>query len=297
METVKFETALDIDEKIKRTGSLGFVEIPSKEYHATRAVSQSLLKWLAQSPSKLRWHLDHRKEEKDSPARRIGSAVHCAILEPEKFETSVVVMPDLDRRTKVGKAAYEEFQALADDKIILKNDEMDIVNRIYQKSRNDDLLNKLFKTGKKELSFFLKDPSTGLVLRSRPDNILEKKSGALYLVDLKTTDCAQEYVFSRDILKYGYHVQAAFYMDIYEQVTGRRPDGFVIVAVEKSRDCDYTTWTIPEDVLREATKEYRGWLEQFKRCLVTNEWPGYSKSVIEFTLPKWKQQQLENEFW
>ena len=64
---------------------------------------------------------------------------------------------------------------------------MDAVCRIHQKAYNDDLLKKLFNTGKKELSFFLKDPATGLVLRARPDNILEKKSGALYLVDLKTT--------------------------------------------------------------------------------------------------------------
>ena len=173
---------------------------------------------------------------------------------------------------------------------------MDAVCRIHQKAYNDDLLNKLFNTGKKELSFFLKDPATGLVLRARPDNILEKKSGALYLVDLKTTDCAQEYVFSRDIIKYGYHTQAAFYMDIYEQTTGRRPDGFIIVAIEKSRDCDYTTWAMPEQVLAEASREYRSWLDQFKYCLSSNEWPGYPKSVIEFSLPSWKQQQI-NEIW
>ena len=106
METIKIGTAHEVDEQIKEKGKLGFVDIPAKEYHATKAVSQSLLKRLGQSPAKLRWHLDHPQDEKDSPAKRVGSAVHCALLEPEKFESSVVVMPDVDRRTKAGKAAY-----------------------------------------------------------------------------------------------------------------------------------------------------------------------------------------------
>lgn len=286
-----FTKAADVDAAVRAEGRIAYAEVPAPEYHATQAVSQSTLKKLSESPSKLRWELNNPSRTSSS-ALTIGSAVHCALLEPDKFEDQFIAMPKVDRRTKEGKARYEEFERIAKGRTILSQDEMDAVVRIHQRASDDDRLGVFFKGGHREMSFFVRDELTGLVLRCRPDQIVDTPHGQ-FIVDLKTTDCAKKEVFERDILKYGYLTQAAFYMDTVEAATGRRPDGFVIVAVEKSRDCDYTTWVMPDDVLAYARTEYRALLDTFAGCVTNDVWPGYAREMIEFKLPHWKRQQIE----
>ena len=290
----QFTTAAEVDEAVRKAGRLAYVDVPAPAYHATQAVSQSTLKKVAASPAKLKWEREHPRY--DTPAAfKIGTAVHLALLEPDKFDTSYTSMPKVDRRTKEGKAKAEEHERAANGRIVLTEDEMDIVQRIYARSRADKELGVYFEGGSHELSFFAQDEQTGLVLRCRPDQLVTV-NGLQVVVDLKTTDCATESVFEKDILNYGYLTQAAFYMDTLEAATGRRPDAFVIVAVEKSRDCDYTTWMFDDDTLAFATEEYRRWLSVYADCVKTGVWPGYKRGLISYKLPKWKVNKFE-EAW
>lgn len=72
------------------TGKTGVLEIGAEEYFSIPALSHSGMKDLAVSPLRY-WHLwvnPERPTREETSAMRIGSALHCAVLEPaEKFES------------------------------------------------------------------------------------------------------------------------------------------------------------------------------------------------------------------
>ena len=57
-----------------------------------------------------------------------GTAYHTYVLEPDKFSQTIAVIPEgIDRRTKVGKAAWEAFQSESAGKVCIKQPDMDSI--------------------------------------------------------------------------------------------------------------------------------------------------------------------------
>lgn len=73
------------------------------QYHAAEGVSKSDLDLVHISPA----HYKARKgNTAQTPAMLIGSALHKLVLEQESFDKEFAVLPEIDRRTKEGKALY-----------------------------------------------------------------------------------------------------------------------------------------------------------------------------------------------
>ena len=75
-----------------------YADIPNEVYHALPGVSKSMLDKLDESPAHLRDAIDNPVHEQTMPMM-IGSATHCAVLQPDKFEDQYIVMSDIDGRT------------------------------------------------------------------------------------------------------------------------------------------------------------------------------------------------------
>lgn len=286
-----FRHSSEIDEAVRKEGKLPFVKTPFEVYRQTKAISQSSLIKMKQSPSKFKWDMDHPR--KSSDAQIIGSAIHCALLEPDKFDKLYAPVPKFDRRTKLGKEAAEKWAIEHESIIPLQPDDMDTINRVLARASDSEFFMQFFKGGLKEISFFVKDEPTGLILRGRLDNFIYDKN---VIVDLKTTDCADEYVFNRDIRKYCYDHQAAYYMDLLESATGTRPDAYIIVAIEKSADCDINVFTFDDSDLKKLSLINRQWLTKLSECINTNKWPGYEQKFIEYRMPEYLTKSLDNLF-
>jgi hypothetical protein len=72
-------------------------------YAAIPAINWSTLKYLDVSPRMLRWRVEHPRHDTD--ALDLGRAIHCAILEPERFASEYIAEPDFgDLRTNTAKA-------------------------------------------------------------------------------------------------------------------------------------------------------------------------------------------------
>lgn len=265
------------------------VEMPAHVYHATEAISHSMIKQMRGSAAKCKWMLDHPREA--SAAQDLGSAIHMAVLEPEKFDEHYAVMPKVDRRTKAGKETVAEWEEKNKSKKPLDQEDFDTVLRVTKRIANDEFFSRFFIPGVKERSFFAKDELTNLILRCRPDNFVPNENGG-WIVDLKTTEDSSRHAFHRDIAKYGYDTQMAFYVDVVEVATGKRPEGAVIVAVEKSMDCDVTVTFFSEEELALHRRRYRGWLERYAACLKTGIWEGYPKDFLEYKSPEWIRAEL-----
>lgn len=86
----------------------GIYALDAATYHADPSWGSSSLKAMRKGPpARVIWNRDNPT---DTAARGLGTAAHCAILEPEKFATTYAHKPDeMSFATKEGKAWRNEF--------------------------------------------------------------------------------------------------------------------------------------------------------------------------------------------
>jgi len=207
-----------------------------------------------------------------------------AVLEYELFKQTYSVLPELDRRTKAGKEAFEAFLEQNANKAFLSASDykqcLDLAASVLRHSK----ASKLFDTGKAEQTITWDDETNGAPCKARPDFVTERM-GSTFIVDLKTTEDASPRAFSRSAYKYRYHVQAAFYLDGYAQATGITPEAFIFVAVEKTPPYLVACYVYGPEELNLARATYKQNLETYLECLNSNSWPGYAEIINPLELP------------
>jgi hypothetical protein len=77
-------------------------------------LSYSALKAFAKSPNHYLQYVN--REFVETPAMVLGSALHCAVLEPNEYGKRYTIAPKFDRRTKAGKEQAEAWELAADGK-------------------------------------------------------------------------------------------------------------------------------------------------------------------------------------
>lgn len=296
----------------KGATTIGPVAMPNDHYQSMiDFASSSSLKKMEKSPAKFRWEQDHPRSP--TAAMLLGTAIHCALLEPDLFEETYRVrrekpkeperppeLADVTRRSAEGKAKLEAWEATWRPKFeeelkawetekacktFVSQDDMDILCRVHQRAFDHPDFSQYFAkgVGLREANFFARDPETGMPLRGRCDIYIPETHT---VVDLKTTDSAEEHVFKSDIFKLGYNIQGAFYTDLLTLIYGK-PPAFKIIAAEKTRDCDMREFILDDEVIADARARYREWLVALNRCMRTNEWMGYPRMPVSVALPAW----------
>lgn len=226
-------------------------------YHSSPGISASGLKTIFK---KSVYHFLNQKPF-ESSAMALGSAVHCAMLEPELYYKDYHVMPKIDRRTKAGKEAFEIETKKAEGKLLLSFDDHNKITEILKNFRNHDLAQKYCK-GEIELSHYAKHEE--IDVRVRPD-VLNKVEN--FISDVKTCQDNSPNAFKRDIYKYGYHLQCAFYSDML----GVPAENFRFVAVETNYPFSVEVYGLSEEMIEQGR---RGWQRAF------NDWKIYVETGI-----------------
>lgn len=148
--------------------------------------------------------------------------------------------------------------------------------------------------GKAELSVYWNDPETGELCRCRPDWWRDDD----LLIDLKTTDDASPEGFAKSIANWRYDVQDPYYMDGVQLATGRRPRGFVFIAVEKKAPYAVGVYRLDDESRDLGRAQYKADLRRFAECKRTDTWPGYGDKIQSISVPAWhankNQYLLEN---
>lgn len=243
----------------------------NKEYRAAEGISRSeLFTIINKTPMHFLYESTHPKE--DTQSLKFGRAVHAAILEPEVFGKEFCPIPKIDRRTKEGKAAYEEFMAEATGKEVITEEELDIINDMRAVVMRD-IHASTFLQGEHEQSFFWTDEATGEKCKVRPDCITEI-DGKKYLVDYKTTDSCADGAFERSVKKYGYKFQAGMYREGYFQNTFEDV-GFVFVAQEKTAPYAVRVYVCTEEFMNEGYSQFREAIGLYHECKTKNHYWGY----------------------
>jgi exodeoxyribonuclease VIII len=255
--------------------------LSNAQYHALSSVSKSGLDLIRKAPAIFK----HRRENPTlpTPAMRMGTLVHTAILEPDSM-SDLIVAPKIDRRTSAGKAEWEAFQIKSEGKELVTVDELEQLESIRRAVWAHPAAGKaLAMIREVETSIFWTDGGSGVDCRCRPDAVL---SNGL-IVDVKTTKDARPDEFAKAIANYRYHVQAAFYGDGYEAAFGERPKGFAFIAVETEPPHLVALYVASEAMILRGRADYQTDLSTYARCVETGEWPGLPDQPVILDLPKW----------
>lgn len=264
-------------------------------YHSNPAVSHSKLEVFRRRPRlyQMRYVTNELPEPEPTAAFRIGSAAHCAILEPDKFPAQYAQRPEgIDRRTKEGKAAWESFTAAHAGKEFLDAEEWAQIAAMGNAVRANPLASMLLAQGGAELSWRVE---TGAVpLQCRTDWFAqigcELSGGRPYVADIKTIDSLDAGAFrsfERAAFTYGYHRQAGFYLPLVTEILGGPVFDFFFIAIEKMEPFGVAVYRMSDAAAALGQDETLDDLRRLKRCYESQEWPNIEPIVRDLDVPNW----------
>ena len=255
-----------------------YYDMPDAEYRKLDALNASVLKLGRRSPL----HIWQALTQPSQPTARmqLGSALHCAVLEPEQYDTQVAVGPARDRRTK----AWQEWARDCDAPIKLVQPEADLVAHMRDAVCEHAIARDLLEVpGRNEVTAVWQDPNTAAWCKARADRLCRYED-ALVLVELKTAADASPQGFRQAIRRYGYDLSAAWYRLGFALAGKEAPASVVFVVVENEPPYGVATYRLPGATLDNAEAEIQSYLRRFVECRDSGRWPSYPELIMELTL-------------
>lgn len=255
-------------------------------YEDHPGVNPSSLKVLARkSPLHYKWSLTHPREETD--AMRFGTAVHCAVLQPDVYAARYATRPKGLKFTTADGKAWRQEQG---ERVILDTDEGEKIAAIVEALRSSRVAGPYLAHGRVEQPIYWTDPDFNFALKGRPDLVTDTG----ILVDLKTARDLSPHKVASQAIDLGYLFSAAMYFDGLT-ANGTKPRGTVLVYVETAAPFDVVVYRLDDDALSHGRDEYKAALEKLTDCLETGEWPGRFPDVTPFVIPRWATPEEESD--
>jgi hypothetical protein len=271
MKIIKYE---ELTPELAAAGCL-VTGMPNDAYHSGFGISKSGLDLIARSPA----HYAYRAATEPTRAMVIGSATHAAILEPAEFDKQYMLLRDVtDRRSSVYKQAAEQFGA---DNVLTGTEADSVIGMRESVRLNSAAVELLDASGYVEIAVFATDPITGVLVKCKFDKLLAD----LRSVDLKTTQDLRD--FAKSVANYRYHVQQAYYSDVFAWATGLQLESFDFLAVEKEAPNASRIFRLDTPSVDYGRKLYRQALDLYADCLQRNDWPMPAGNLEYITLPNW----------
>lgn len=148
----------------------------------------------------------------------------------------------------------------------------------------------IFKS-KFEVSIF--SELEGLPVKCRLDMLTDGDDDPI--IDLKTCADANPEKFMREALRLGYHLQAAWALDVL-RLAGIKREEFRFVAVESKPPhgvCVLRFLDQEVSLLRVGRIRYKEQLRKLKQAIEKNDWPSYGTVWAEEFAPAWMKRELE----
>ena len=251
----------------------GIIIESNKDYHSDlTAISKSRLAKMSVCPQYFKWCEDNPQEPSEDLI--VGSAFHKLVLEPDSFDSEFVVMPLIDRRTKVGKDLYEQFVQQSEDKQIITQEQYETISAMKDSVLSNKYAQALLK-GYHEHSFYTEDKLTKETIKVRPDcyrNVQDR----IVITDLKSCRSAITEDFMRDVVKYSYDLQAYMYTLAVANVMNIPQENvdFVFIAVEKKAPYMINMLQADQFVLERGEALFREYIGKYHECKESGNWYG-----------------------
>ncbi len=241
-----------------------------------RPLSYSSLKEFSKSPAHYIEYL--RKEFKPTPAMALGSLVHCLLLQPNELGKQFFVMPNIDKRTKEGKAKYEEaVEASKGKQIVTESDYEDannLVNKVLSEGHIANAIQQCFR-----FEHEWKQEIYGLPFRGFFDG-----EAYDYILEVKTASDANPKTIINDFFNRSYHIQGGLY-----SMVSNKPVKYLII--ETTAPYNVVLADATEDYIQYGIKEVERLSASFLECMNNHMFNmGYdyfTEGNMEIGLPSW----------
>lgn len=252
------------------------------DYHAHPAISSSDVKMVA-AKSLAHWK---NKVRKRSTAFDLGTAVHAMVLEPH---LELVVRGPEDRRGNKWKEA--SLAADLDGKLLLTESDYDQAEAMAEAVKAHPVMQKWMSIPDfvAEASFFAQDSITETQIKCRPDGFIPS-IGLVF--DIKTTTDASPDGFPREVRKYGYDLQADFYLRVLNSA-GIEAHNFFFVCVEKEPPYAVGVHILERDYMRAAMFRVSEILEKISKAEATGDFTTGWPLINHIPLPRWQVDEPE----
>jgi hypothetical protein len=241
-------------------------------------------------------------EEKENKNFEIGTIIHEAILEPEKYEKNKVLVSANQRVKKKGEdeVAEEGADEVAEEGAKKRKTKKPsstliiephqhvvtpkiayIIDQVRINISKNPFLSELFSDGVAEISGVAE--SKGLKYKIRPD-IRHPE----YIVDLKTTTFSiRPYTTVTTIISCYYMLQAVFYLNVAALIDGKNaPKKFIWLFIHKGTG-EIVPISLSQEMKTAGIELLRAALVKLRTGLETNKWPAKfeNSGVLELSLP------------
>ncbi len=248
-----------------------YLNIPFGEYLQWPIMSQSTLKEGQKSMAHLRAAMLKERVKIPTDDMTLGSALHTAFLEPNEAKDRIAVFTGSARRGK-------EWEAFREDNakriILTANQNTQLVGMVESLRRHPEVCRWVDKIQSVETSVI--GDVHGLRMKGRCDAFTTEP-----MIDLKKVADGDTGKFTRDAIKWGYHVQAFVYSELF----GR--SRFMLITVEDEPPYDVCPYEMSPGMIRQGEREAGAIIKQVLECQETGVWPGRSNVPVMLELPEW----------
>ena len=257
------------------------LNISYEEYEALPGLRASDLKKAQQSMLAYKWHMDHKHDDDDddkteSPSLRIGSALHCAILEPEDYSSRYGVYEGIRR----GKE-WDSFKANHPGMTMLSKGEAKKIDHMRKAYLANQLMVDMIRPSLTEVS--VQFEIAGRACKARFD-ALDTGSAAdsipARIIDVKSASDVSKPGFQVDAKKYGYPLQAGFYF-LAAMSLGVKPEAFLFACLQNCPPHETAIYSITLAEMLEQARNVEALVIRISDCERRNEWPGASSQPIQ----------------
>lgn len=261
-------------------------------------VSSSMLREFLHSAS--RWRAGY--EPPDSAAKKTGSLLDCRLLVPDQFKDRYIIRPDtypvVDKKGEEtgeekpwsNNATWcREFNKEAEDAglEVVSKAEVAEADLAMKRIQSDEILSAWFAACDRQIWVTAEwlDKATGLVI---PIQVLldfvprVDTEFAKCLGDFKAVASGTLRAFASQVFKYGWHIQAALYRDVYmaavnpkNDESGEDRNTWCFAGVENYPPFEPFRRLLVEDFVQIGRQSYVHALTCYARSLKTGVWRNY----------------------
>jgi hypothetical protein len=240
-------------------------------------VNASLLK--KQTPCHAKFAMDD--DDGASEALSIGDAVHKAVLEPEAFDNRFDEFYLWSPTKGLDTKAAIEARIMNPDHILLTPDHVEKIKRMREAIYKHKLASFLLeKCTYRELSGVAPDKDLGVVRKIRVDACdgigIPGQPWSDYIVDIKTTRAdLSPSAIRREVIQFGYDIQAAFYLDTDAIITGKPRHGFVFIFVTNYAPYCCRVFHLMPEQIDKARDLYKRRLAALSDAYIHQQWEAW----------------------
>jgi len=246
-----------------------------QEYRLSPAANQSSLKHMMRTPR-------HYKYAKENPKKPTDDMNFGSLCDSFLFGTEFTWVESQYAQFRTD--ASKEWKASMEESgiAIFQPNKITEARTIVSELLANDTIKEVLSEGMVQPALF--GELHGVQCKALLDFVSEPYEAIL---DLKVTGVgAGEEEFKKHASNMDYDFQAAFYVDLHHAITGKRYKFAWIVAESDPPYC-HKLWVADDKWIEGGRRKYTRCLHILKKCMETNEWPGYPETADFLTTPHW----------